>query len=61
MQVWRRWKRRSRIDLVRVELVDKCLGQEHVLMRNNRAKAVTGHEATLFKGLFTKFYLREMP
>jgi len=50
---------RSRVNLVRVEVVSEVLRQEHVLELDQRAKAAQGDEETLFKGLFTKFYMRE--
>jgi hypothetical protein len=53
--------RRSRIDLVRIQVVCQVLRQEHVLGEITEIKAAMGEQRSLFKGLFRKFYMREIP
>jgi hypothetical protein len=49
MQLSRRGMRRSRIDLVRIEVMSEVLRQEHILVTNLKTKASTGNDTSLFK------------
>jgi hypothetical protein len=57
------WRKRSRVDFVRVELVCKVLRQEHILGKGQTQRAFTVWGSQVFikksSGLCSQFYLRK--